>query len=52
VAAGHHATTGASAAFPTGLSHAMTAVAAILVLCAVFVAVFGRNQSHGRHSAR
>jgi EmrB/QacA subfamily drug resistance transporter len=52
VAAGHHATTGASAAFPTGLSHAMTAVAAILALCAVFVAVFGKNQSHGGHSAR
>jgi EmrB/QacA subfamily drug resistance transporter len=54
VAAGHHATTGATAAFPTGLSHAMMAVAAVLALCAVFVAVFGRNskQAHGRHSAR
>jgi MFS transporter, DHA2 family, methylenomycin A resistance protein len=52
VAAGHHATSGAAAAFPTGLSHAMTAVAAILALCAVFVAVFSRKQSHGGHSAR
>ena len=38
VAAGHHATGGATAGFPTGLSHAMTAVAAILALCAVTVA--------------
>jgi EmrB/QacA subfamily drug resistance transporter len=54
VAAGHHSAAGATAAFPSGLSHAMMAVAAVLALCAVFVAVFGRNkrQSHGRHSAR
>jgi len=53
VAAGHHATGGATAAFPAGLSHAMTAVAAILALCAVIVAVLGeKRQSHGRHSAR
>jgi MFS family permease len=53
VAAGHHSTAGATAAFPAGLSHAMMAVAAVLALCAVFVAVFGRKkQSHGRHSAR
>jgi EmrB/QacA subfamily drug resistance transporter len=52
VAAGHHTTGGATAAFPTGLSHAMTAVAAILALCAVIVTVIGRKQSHGRHSAR
>jgi MFS family permease len=53
VTAGHHATSGATATFPTGLSHAMMAVAAVLALCAVFVAVFGRNkrQAHGRHSA-
>jgi EmrB/QacA subfamily drug resistance transporter len=52
VAAGHHATSGAAAAFPTGLSHAMTAVAAVLASCAVIVTVLGRKQSHGRHSAR
>ncbi|HEX6525844.1 MAG TPA: MFS transporter [Streptosporangiaceae bacterium] len=53
VTAGHHATGGATAAFPTGLSHAMMAVAAVLALCAVFVAAFGRDkkQSHGRYSA-
>jgi EmrB/QacA subfamily drug resistance transporter len=50
VAAGHHAAGGA--AFPTGLSHAMTAVAAILALCAVSVAVLGKKQSRVRHSAR
>ncbi len=52
VAAGHHATGGATAAFPTGLSHAMTTVGATLALCAVIVAVLGKKQSHGRHSAR
>jgi EmrB/QacA subfamily drug resistance transporter len=54
VAAGHHSAAGASAAFPAGLSHAMMAVAAVLALCAVFVAIFGRKkrQSHGRHCAR
>jgi EmrB/QacA subfamily drug resistance transporter len=52
VAAGHHATGDAAAAFPFGLSHAMTAVAAILALCAVIVAVLGRKQLHGGHSAR
>jgi MFS transporter, DHA2 family, methylenomycin A resistance protein len=52
VAAGHHATGGATAAFPTGLSHAMTAVGAILVLCALIVAVLGKKQYYGRHSAR
>jgi hypothetical protein len=50
VAAGHHATGGATAPFPTGLSHAMTAVAAILALSAVIVAILGIQQSHGRHS--
>jgi MFS family permease len=49
VAAGHHATGGVAAAFPTGLSHAMTAVAVILAICAV---VLGKKRSHGRHSAR
>jgi EmrB/QacA subfamily drug resistance transporter len=39
VAAGHHATASAAAAFPAGLSHAMEAVAAVLALCAVIVAV-------------
>ena len=43
VAAGHHAAAGATAAFPTGLSHAMTTVAAILALCAVIVAVLGKK---------
>ncbi|HTU72786.1 MAG TPA: MFS transporter [Trebonia sp.] len=55
VTAGHHATpAGASAAFPAGLSHAMLAVAAVLALCAVFVATFSRTkkQSRGRHSAQ
>jgi MFS transporter, DHA2 family, methylenomycin A resistance protein len=53
VAAGHHATGGVTAAFPAGLSHAMTAVAAILALCAVTVAVLGKKrQSLGRHAAR
>ena len=53
VAAGHHATGAVTASFPTGLSHAMTAVAAILVLCAVAVAVLGRKQqSRGRPAAR
>jgi EmrB/QacA subfamily drug resistance transporter len=51
VAAGRHAPKGATAAFPTGLSHAMTVVAAILAVCAVTVAVLDRNRSHGRHSA-
>jgi MFS family permease len=52
VAAGHHTTAGATAAFPTGLSHAMTAVAAILALCAVINAVLpGKKHYHGRHSA-
>jgi len=53
VTAGHHATGAVSATFPTGLSHAMMAVAAILALCAVFVAIFSRNKkrSQGRHSA-
>jgi hypothetical protein len=44
LAAGHHATGGAAGAFPAGLSHAMTAVAAILVLCAVIVAALGKKQ--------
>jgi EmrB/QacA subfamily drug resistance transporter len=52
VAAGHHATAGAAAAFPTGISHAMAAVAATLALCAVIVAVLGKKRSRGRHSAR
>jgi EmrB/QacA subfamily drug resistance transporter len=52
VAAGHHATSGATAAFPTGLSHAMTTVAALLGLCALMVAVLGKKQTHGRHAAR
>ncbi|HUC27560.1 MAG TPA: MFS transporter [Streptosporangiaceae bacterium] len=52
VAAGHHASGGAIAAFPAGLSHAMTSVAAILASCAVIVAVLGGKQYHGRHSAR
>jgi len=52
VAAGHHAAGSAAAAFPTGLSHAMAAVAATLALCAVIVAVLGKKQSHGRHPAR
>jgi EmrB/QacA subfamily drug resistance transporter len=53
VAAGHHATGGVTAAFPAGLSHAMTAVAATLALCAVTVAVLGKKrQSLGRHAAR
>jgi EmrB/QacA subfamily drug resistance transporter len=52
VAAGHHAAGGAAAAFPTGLSHAMTAVAAVLALCAVIVAAGGKKRSRGRHSAR
>jgi MFS transporter, DHA2 family, methylenomycin A resistance protein len=52
VAAGYHATGGATAAFPTGLSHAMTAVGAILALCALIVAVLGKKQYYGRHSAR
>jgi EmrB/QacA subfamily drug resistance transporter len=50
VAAGHRATGGAAAAFPAGLSHAMTVVGAILALCAVAVAVLGRKQSHARHA--
>jgi MFS transporter, DHA2 family, methylenomycin A resistance protein len=52
VAAAHHATGGAAAAFPTGLSHAMTAVAAILAICAVIVAVLDQKRTRGRHSAR
>jgi len=52
VAAGHRAAGGATAAFPTGLGHAMTAVAAILALCALIVAVLGKKQSRGRHAAR
>jgi EmrB/QacA subfamily drug resistance transporter len=48
VAAGHHATGGASAAFHTGLSHAMTAVAAVLASCAVTVTALGKRQSRGR----
>jgi EmrB/QacA subfamily drug resistance transporter len=52
VAAGHHATGGANVAFLTGLSHAMSTVAAILAICAVIVAVLGKKQTHGRHSAR
>jgi EmrB/QacA subfamily drug resistance transporter len=48
VAAGHHATGGATAAFPTGLGHAMTAVSAILALCAVIVAGLGKEQSRLR----
>jgi MFS transporter, DHA2 family, methylenomycin A resistance protein len=53
VAAGHHATGGVIAAFPAGLSHAMTAMAAILALCAVTVAVLGKKrQSLGRPAVR
>jgi hypothetical protein len=52
VAAGHHATAGAIADFPIGLSHAMTSVAAILASCAVIVSVLGGKQYHGRHSGR
>jgi EmrB/QacA subfamily drug resistance transporter len=52
VVAGHHATGGATAAFPAGLSHAMTAVAVILGLCAVIVAVLGKRLAVGGHSAR
>jgi MFS transporter, DHA2 family, methylenomycin A resistance protein len=55
VTAGHHGTGGVSAAFPTGLSHAMTAVAAILALCAVIVAALGKKRKrhyHGAHCAR
>jgi MFS family permease len=52
VAAGHHATGGTSAAFPAGLSHAMTAVAAVLAICALMVAVLGKKQSRGRHAGR
>jgi len=55
IVAGHHAAGGATAAFPTGLSHAMTAVAAVLALCAVVVAVLGkkrRKHYHGTHCAR
>jgi MFS family permease len=48
VTAGQHATPGAMAAFGTGLSHAMTVVAAILAICAVLVAVLGKKQSDGR----
>jgi len=51
VAAGHHAAGGAFAAFPTGLSHAMEAVAAVLALCALVVAVLGKERYHGRHSS-
>jgi len=51
VAAGHHGTSGAVAAFPAGLSHAMTAVAASLAVCSVIVAVLGKRP-RGRHSAR
>ena len=50
VAAGHHATGGATAAFPTGLGHAMTAVSAILALCAVIVAGLGKKQSRVRQA--
>lgn len=50
VAAGHHAAGGATASFPTGPRHAMTAIAAILALSAVIVAILGMKQSHGRHS--
>jgi EmrB/QacA subfamily drug resistance transporter len=52
VAAGHLAARGAASAFPIGLSHAMTAVAAILALCALIVAVLGKRRRRGRHSAR
>jgi EmrB/QacA subfamily drug resistance transporter len=53
VAAGHHGTGGATTAFPTGLSHAMTTVAAILALCAVINAVLGKKQHyHGRHACQ
>jgi MFS transporter, DHA2 family, methylenomycin A resistance protein len=43
VLAGHHATAGATAAFPAGLSHAMSAVAAILAVCGVIVAMLGKR---------
>jgi MFS transporter, DHA2 family, methylenomycin A resistance protein len=52
VADGHHAAGGTTAAFSAGLSHAMAAVAVILALCAVIVAVLGKEQYHGRHSVR
>jgi MFS transporter, DHA2 family, methylenomycin A resistance protein len=51
VAAGHHASGGATAAFPTGLSHAFKAVADTLAFCAVVVTVLGQKRSHGRHQS-
>lgn len=46
VAAGHHGTANAAAAFTDGLGHAMGVVAAVLAACAVIVAALGRKQSH------
>jgi EmrB/QacA subfamily drug resistance transporter len=51
VAAGQHAARHATAAFPIGLSHAMTVTAAILAICVVVVAVLGKKRSHGGHQA-
>jgi MFS transporter, DHA2 family, methylenomycin A resistance protein len=48
VTAGQHAAGGAAAAFGTGLSHAMMVVVAVLVICAVIVAVLGEWQSRTR----
>ena len=45
VTAGQHATPGTATAFGSGLSHAMTVVVAVLVSCAVIVAVLGQRQS-------
>ncbi|MEU0038056.1 MFS transporter [Streptomyces sp. NPDC006333] len=44
VAAGHHAAGDTKAAFSTGLSHGMVAVAVVLVVCAIAVAVLGRRR--------
>jgi hypothetical protein len=52
VTAGQHATGGATAAFGTGLSHAMTVVAAVLVICAAVVAVLGDRRSPARKNVR
>jgi EmrB/QacA subfamily drug resistance transporter len=48
VASGQHAPGGAAAVFGSGLSHAMTVVATVLVICAVIVAVLGGRQSRTR----
>lgn len=44
VAAGHHAASDTTAAFSTGLSDAMMALAVVLVNCAITVAVLGRRR--------